>query len=135
MISAYFGSDMCSLCGCKCRSEGGRSRAAVCSSCRADEVSAVDIAMRRLGSVQRAALSVARKCSNCNLCFEDASTFGETRAVVNKRATAAALRGMQHVVTPLANCVCIDCPVTYERHRLRETELEEVALCEAIDAL
>lgn len=131
MISSYFGSDICALCGSKCKAEGGRSRAAVCQSCSGDEITAIDTAMRRLGSIQIEAMNLARNCSRCSLCYEDSTTFAETRGAT---ATTKQRQGSGGgVVTPLANCICIDCPTTYKRHRLRETELETLALCDVLN--
>jgi hypothetical protein len=33
---------------------------------------------------------------------------------------------------PLANCTCIDCPITYLRHELRQSEIEASELMKAI---
>ena len=135
MISSYFGSDICSLCGRKCKAHG-RSRAAVCSDCRKDHVQALDVAMRRLNTAQGEAHSLAQRCSRCNLCFEDGSTFACTRIVKrkNSKSNVFSTGGLStNIVTPLANCTCIDCPTTFERHRVREAELEAVAVCEALD--
>jgi len=128
MISAYFGSDTCSLCGRRCRTEG-RSRASVCLSCRAEPIAACDTTLRRLGAIQNEAAASSSRCCRCSLCFEDASTFAETRT-----GDGTKRQGQGVVVTPLANCTCIDCPITYERHRLREAELEVLAVCEALKA-
>lgn len=122
MISAYFGSGICALCGNRCATQG-KSRAAACSNCLKDRVSAVQVAMNRLNTAQDQALSLAQKCESCNLCFEDASTFAQKAA------------NSPGVVTPLANCSCIDCPTTFDRHRLREKELEVMALCQALEAI
>jgi len=136
MISTFFGSDKCSLCGRKCATTG-QGRAAVCQDCQRDPVKAVEAAMRSLNVTQRSSLAVAQKCSSCNLCFEDASTFAVTRSArsshqinFQSRANLSTI-----LVTPLANCTCIDCPATFERHRLRESELEATAICEALNAL
>jgi DNA polymerase zeta len=136
MISSFFGSDRCSLCGKKCMAQG-RSRAAVCLDCRSDPVKALDSAMRRLNIAQYDASVLANKCSKCNLCFEDATTFAP---VINDRSTAPLKFGSKaslttSIVIPIANCTCIDCPATFERHRLRENELEAMAICQALDAL
>jgi hypothetical protein len=134
MISTYFGSDKCSLCGRKCMANT-RSRAAVCHHCRNDPVKAIASAMKRLNLTQQDAMSLARKCSDCNLCFEDGSTFATVR---NVRSTAGAGNKSIHatvLVTPFANCSCIDCPVTFERHQSRESEIEAIAICEALDAI
>jgi DNA polymerase zeta len=129
MISSFFGSDICSLCGAKCKAQG-RSRAAVCGTCRSDPVAVLDKALRQLSLIQNEAQSVARRCSQCNLCCEDASTFGAVKPADRSKNRYRSWG----VVTPLANCTCIDCPTTFERHRLREGELEAIAICEALDA-
>lgn len=139
MISTYFGSDKCSLCGRKCVASS-RSRAAVCQDCRDDPVKAIEFAMRRLNLAQKDALSLAKKCSECNLCFEDASTFATVRRVrsaaqLGAAAHRSAAASAEVLVNPLANCSCIDCPVTYERHHARESEMEAIAICEALDAV
>lgn len=114
MISSYFGSDSCSICGRKCRARS-RGRAAVCQDCRRESDEVAAIAFERLNRVQEKAARTAKACTACNHCFEDAGTF---RASI-----------------PLANCSCIDCPKTYERHRLLEAELEARAICTALDLL
>lgn len=38
------------------------------------------------------------------------------------------------VATPLSNCTCIDCPLTFKRHRLREAEVEALEVCAALQA-
>ena len=136
MISTFFGSDKCSLCGSKC-SASGQGRAAVCRDCRRDPVKAAESAMKRLGVTQQSALALAKKCSNCNLCFEDASTYAVTRSVHSSSQPSVSSRTLHSnvLVTPLANCTCIDCPVTFERHRVRESELEAAAVCEALNIL
>lgn len=136
MISTFFGSDKCSLCGRKCMASS-RSRAAVCQDCRDDPVKAIESAMKRLNMAQKDAHSSARKCSKCNLCFEDASTFATVRSIRSTPQTGVANRSVHAtvLVTPLANCSCIDCPVTFERHHLRENEMEAIAICEALDAI
>lgn len=129
MISSYFGSDTCALCGAKCHASG-RSRAAVCENCRRDSVSASYIAFQRLRAAQQSAMSVAMRCRDCNLCVEDASTFGAVRPLDSR-----SMGRQTTIVTPLANCSCIDCPSTYERHRLREAELEAGAICQALSLI
>lgn len=125
MISSYFGSDICTLCGRKGRAES-RSRAAVCTRCRVDEVTALGTALNRLSFIQQEAKHIAQRCSGCNLCFEDASTFGEQKSSSGRR------QNFTGIVTPIANCTCIDCPMTFERHRIREAELEALAVCESL---
>lgn len=136
MISTFFGSDKCSLCRRKCMTSS-RSRAAVCQDCRNDPVHAIEFAMKRLNVTQRDALSMSRQCSECNFCFEDASTFATFRNVRSKSQSGAGNKSIHNnvLVTPLANCSCIDCPVTYERHRLRESQLEAIAICESLGVI
>jgi hypothetical protein len=136
MISTFFGSDKCSICGQKCKANS-RSKASVCSDCRNSSMQSAIIAMQHLRNAQNEAFVLAQKCKECNLCFEDANTFAtvrrtkcKTRSVLAKKSTHACV-----LVTPLANCSCIDCPNTFERHRLRENELEAIAICEALDGL
>lgn len=133
MISSFFGSDRCSLCGKRCLATTS-SRASICQACHNNPTKAFKSALENLNSVQNAAHEAAMKCSRCNLCFEDGATYAQVSTIQKRSkwgkqssATSAVL------VTPLANCICIDCPVTFERHRLREEELEAVATCEALD--
>jgi hypothetical protein len=132
MISSFFGSDKCSLCGKKC-SASSVSRAAVCPDCRTDFVKALGSAMQNLNNTQKEAALLARKCSTCNQCFEDASTFATVRSIDSK-ATGVFAKATQASVlnTPLANCTCIDCPTTFDRHRVRENEIEADAVVEAL---
>lgn len=133
MISSFFGSDLCSLCGKKCMGQG-RLRASVCSSCRADGVRSIQTAMERISSVQSESSNMAQICRKCNLCFEDSTTFAPVRSI-SKHKSHNRSAPSQAVEIPLANCSCIDCPNTFERHRLREAELEVNALCEALEDL
>lgn len=137
MISSFFGSDVCSLCKSKCMAPG-LSRAAVCSSCRKDPVAASQQALVKLSSIQKESALVAERCKGCNMCFEDAGTFAQCRWIQQHSRKATSNSNVSDklyssgIVTPLANCTCIDCPLTYERHRLKELELEASALCEAL---
>ena len=135
MISSYFGSDTCSLCGAKCRANGS-SRAVVCSVCRHDEIEAATVALDRLKKAQTDAQECAKVCSACNLCFEDSSTFATLKSgTVGGMNGAISIVGRNNpgIMTPIANCTCIDCPNFFERHRLREGELEAVAICQALN--
>jgi DNA polymerase zeta len=119
MISSYFGSDTCALCGKKCMSQE-RSRAAVCSDCRKDDVKALVTSIQRLNTTQRKALAVASRCSSCNLCFEDAGTFAALQIHQSTHSKTSLFGGSgqsERIVTPLANCSCVDCPTTFDRHR------------------
>jgi DNA polymerase zeta len=152
MISSYFGSDLCSLCGQRCKTQGN-TRATVCASCRAHPVHATTVAWSQWHQAQQAAHQVAQRCRQCNLCFEDATTFATLKpSLVKKKQkfandatttsggsltaaswTAASRSNNPGIVVPLANCSCIDCPTTFERHRLREAELQAEAICQALD--
>ena len=124
LITSYFGSDVCSLCGRRSKSDG-RSKASVCDACRREPLVSGDRASRQLQLVQRKAHAVAQICRACNKCYEGAGTFAPELPKVEGGGVA----------TPLAQCTCIDCPTTYERHRLREAELEAVALNRALGLL
>jgi len=141
MISSYFGSDTCALCGKKCQSRGW-DRTVVCENCRHDGVCSSLIALESLSRAQKRMEESAKTCGNCNGCHESPNTFavellkrnesGERQAVVRHSGR----NGFGAVVvlqTPLANCVCTDCPVTYERHSVKEAELEALSLCKALD--
>jgi hypothetical protein len=139
MITTYFGSDVCSLCQRKCQASG-RARVVVCGDCRKDRVRASQLALLMLNQVQRSANTAAKECSRCNHCFESADTFA---TVYNEDGTGAASSKVdlakgasdECLELPLANCVCIDCPNTFKRHRLREQLLEASATCEVLDLL
>ena len=126
MISNYFGSDTCSLCGKRTKSTG-KSKVAVCNSCQRDSVSAVCTALSRLNETQQQATALAAICSDCNGSFEDTGSFA--------RVEVSSAKGKQKELlsNPLAICICIDCPITYKRHKLRESEIETVELCKALD--
>lgn len=90
--------------------------------------------MRRLNIAQTEALSLAQKCSDCNQCFEASNTFAVVRHA-ESRGQRGAKPETRVLVTPLGNCSCIDCPVTFGRHRLVEKQAEANALCEALDLI
>lgn len=131
MISSYFGSDMCSICGVQCQASG-RSKTAICSTCRHNHtVISSTTAISHLQEVTNEAQRVAQRCHDCNNCFEDWSTFGQS----TKDSTKVGSMHRQEIGihTPLANCTCIDCPTTFERHRLREAQIEATSLCQTLD--
>lgn len=140
MISSFFGSDTCVLCGARCKSTG-RSKVVVCQQCKTDRILVSSTAMNRLKNVQKMANRVAAICSTCNGCVESMETYAreemqqstKTRGESLARSFSLGPSKGSRLCTPLANCVCIDCPVTYERHRIRESELEALELCEALD--
>mmetsp|Transcript_7027 Transcript_7027/g.14398 ORF Transcript_7027/g.14398 Transcript_7027/m.14398 type:complete len:98 (-) Transcript_7027:250-543(-) len=84
--------------------------------------------LQRLSTVQTEMSKVANKCGKCSLTYEDGSTFAAIHSI---KASSKLPTG---VATPLANCSCIDCPVTFERHRLREVEIEALEVCSALNA-
>jgi len=140
MISSYFGSDVCGLCGNRCKANGSN-RAVVCASCQRDSVGATLTAMEMLNKAQKDAHAVAKICSACNGGFESAATFATTKTLTNQAVSregpasmfaASRNKTATGIVTPIANCSCIDCPKTYERHRLRESELEATEICKAL---
>ena len=124
MISKYFGSDTCSLCGKRTKSKG-KSRAVVCITCLQDGVIAACTALSRLNKTQQQASAIAAICSDCNGAFEDAGSFAQEVSSSKSRR-----RGLSN---PMSNCICIDCPITYKRHRVRELEIETKELCKALN--
>ena len=139
MISAYFGIDMCALCGDKCKSTGS-SRAVVCPGCRTNSINVACTAIERLNEMQQKASQLADICSSCNGCLETFSTFAVEEFQENsnrKRQSFGTLnsssRRIGRICNPMANCVCIDCPITYERHEMCECEIEATELCKSLD--
>ena len=137
MISSYFGSDICAICGDKTRAAGS-SKVVICLKCRSDGVSVACNAIEKLKITQQRANELGRTCSTCNGCVENSATYAQEEKRARKsispiRALANSNRKIKRLVTPIANCTCIDCPVTYERHRLREEEIESLELCDALD--
>lgn len=137
MISSYFGSDMCMICERKCKSTGG-SRVAVCPTCSRDKTNVVSIAVQRLNNAQERARTAAAICSECNGCLETSDTFAtEVFPPCSKKKYSAISYGSSQrrtgrLCNPMSNCVCIDCPMTYLRHELRELEIESCELMKAI---
>jgi DNA polymerase zeta len=137
MISTYFGSDMCSLCGSKSQAQG-LARAVVCSACRADDIKVALAATRKLQQAQEKAKNAAKVCGTCNLCFEDSSTFAPLRSDYSKswpRSSNSARSATRHdgVAVPIAVCTSIDCPNLFLRHRLREEGLEAEEICRCLE--
>lgn len=123
MISHFFGSDACSLCGQKCTLTG-RTKISICSLCKSDPHRAVTVAMNKLATVQREAIRIAQTCSQCNMDFEDSATFATTTEATAKTTKGGnAPRATKPTIVlkrPLANCICIDCPLTFQRHHVAE---------------
>lgn len=133
MISSYFGSDACALCFNKCKSTGS-SRVVVCQDCKTDGIAVSLAALDRLKKTQQMAKQLATICSDCNGCLEGSDTFArEEIRQSTKRRENSMTRKAAKLCTPIANCVCIDCPITYERHKMRESEIEATELCRALD--
>lgn len=90
--------------------------------------------MIHLNKVESTATQIAKECSQCNGCFEDAESFASLRQDSNRHVRHTHPGG-DALQIPLANCVCIDCPNTYKRHRLREQLIEATATCEVLDLM
>lgn len=140
MISAYFGSDICSLCGQKSKSDGS-TKSVICAFCQRDKSTAAFLALRALNQIQQKAHRIAMTCSSCNGSQENAGTFAiETMRIQEKRTLLSSSRSTTKttltsngISSPLSTCICIDCPITYKRHEMRESEIEALALCNALD--
>ena len=89
-------------------------------------VVAVCTALTRLNETQQQANALADICSDCNGSLEDAGSFAREEVSSGKGKK----KGLSN---PMANCICIDCPITYKRHRLREYEIEAIELCKALN--
>lgn len=133
MISAYFGSDICEICCHKCKSNGN-GKSVICDSCKQDPVSILSLASQRLNEVQRKATLLAHLCRRCNGFIENYGTYAPLHVTenLNLNESPAALfhttLKSHGVVSPVANCTCIDCPVSYKRHEMRESEIEALQL-------
>ena len=147
MISAYFGSDQCAICSQKCKTDGS-AKAVICSDCKVDQGSAIFLAARTLNAIQQKATRLSSLCQNCNGCFESSGTFAARKLPCNSLSKKASFsKSMSgsgsgsgkvsvngRLESPISNCTCIDCPVTYKRHEMRESEIEALALCKALRA-
>lgn len=138
MISSYFGSDRCSLCGNKCMAQG-RLRAVVCATCKKDDIHVNLVASRRLQKAQKNALAAAKVCTDCSSCYEDPTTFAPVTTITDtdsySRTSMFKAKGLgrQEIAMPIAACTSIDCPNTFKRHQLREETLEAEAICKALN--
>ena len=139
MISAYFGSDQCAMCGEKCQTDGS-AKAVICSDCKQDKGSAIFVATQVLNSTQQKANALASLCQNCNGCHESSGTYAREKfnSQSKSRFSSASNRLLPPKIicggleSPISNCVCIDCPITYKRHEMRESEVEALTLCKAL---
>ncbi|KAL7565302.1 hypothetical protein ACA910_014590 [Epithemia clementina (nom. ined.)] len=131
-LSRFFANSICLFCGGKGTVQGA-SKVAVCDGCKANELASVSLAFGRLNLAQEEAHSLAQQCGKCHLGYEDASTYATIRPPRKKKPSSInSIYTHPGVFTPLASCSCIDCPVTFKRHRLRESEYEATELCRAL---
>jgi hypothetical protein len=137
----HFGSDRCALCQQKCK-VNGRAKVVVCPKCQADQLRSAQLALCNLNHIQGVAKELAKECSNCNGCFEDAESFAalvEPNLSNHRRTNVLEVihdaLGDEHLQIPLANCVCVDCPNTFKRHHLRGQLIEKTATCEVLRLL
>jgi DNA polymerase zeta len=126
MITSYFGSDVCTLCNRKCKMVGNSRLVVICKSCRKNKQWTTLYTLERCGQAQRRAHELAKICKACTGCPETGDSFAVE--VVTRLGKMA-----RTVATPLANCVCTDCPITYERHRAKEELIFSDELCKALD--
>jgi len=82
-------------------------------------VLASHIAIEKLRKIQEEGHVAARRCNECNLCFEDSSTYAPLRPTKHHREIYNTIESLhieqshlEGVMIPLANCSCIDCPNT-----------------------
>jgi len=155
MITSYFGSDICAMCGAKCQTQG-RSKAVVCQACRVSETNTTFFANKRISSIQTAVHKLAKKCSSCNGCEEGGDSFAGValhRSVATHRPDGSHMFGSYaeavaaqttatdsmsddaRLANPMANCTCLDCPATFERHRMRDLEIEAIEVCKCLELL
>ncbi len=115
----------------------------MCPRCKIDNINVSCIALERLSETQQQASRLASICSSCNGCLETFETFAAEENPENKSQTRQlfgtpnehARRGVGRLSNPMAFCVCIDCPVTYARHKTREDAIEATELCRSLDIL
>lgn len=144
MISMYFGSDICAFCGRKSK-VNGCAKSVVCDSCKADNVSVSFLASKRLNQVQQRANSLADVCQRCNGFIENSGSYAPQN-VSEKQGFEDNLSSLHYKASCYktqtkcfnssnANCTCIDCPVSYKRHEMRESEIEALSLCSSLNIL
>lgn len=137
MISAYFGSDQCSICSKKCKTDG-KSKAVICDICKKDMSSALYLAVQTINSIQQKSNTLASLCQKCNGCTESSGTFAKEKIARNPERLSHSLNKFRKdnspggLESPLSACTCIDCPITYKRHEMRESEIESLSLCKAL---
>jgi hypothetical protein len=120
----------------KCKASS-RSKASVCFECKSNLTRSIISANIQLSNAQRDAFILAQRCKACNFCFEDSTTFATLRGTKCKAQSGITKKStpLSVLVTPLANCSCIDCPQTFKRHRAHEKELEAIAVLDALEGL
>ena len=131
--------DTCSICGKKAKSDGN-SKSVICAQCKVDQDAATFLALQTLHDIQQKANAYAKICQSCNGCMESSGTYAPEKAVDKKKNrlvknSAPEIFVSGGVVSPISICTCIDCPVTYKRHELRESEIEAIGLCKALNCL
>ena len=138
MISSFFGSDICALCRRKCNAET-KERVVVCDFCRnAHSTTSSFMALHHLNLIQQQSNKLAKICQECNGCPENSGTYArEKLALISKVRGAPSISNVRGFLTdgihsPISNCTCIDCEMTYKRHELRGREIEVLALCRAL---
>lgn len=145
MISSYFGSDICAICFQKSKTDGA-AKAVICNACKGNSNITSYLALRSLNKVQKEGDHLASICQQCNGCVENSGTYATEKIIARKsKSTISSKRKIQFstatgscsrgVVAPISICTCIDCPVTYKRHRARELEIEALDLCNALRLL
>jgi len=140
MISVYFGSDTCAICGQKSKTDGS-SKSVICDSCRRNTNVASFLALKTLNDVQQKANILALMCQRCNGCIENSGTYAPERIITQRKKFNPFSKHTKDtlvsggVVSPIAICTCIDCPVSYKRHEMREAEIEAVELCNALRSI
>jgi hypothetical protein len=135
MISSFFGSDTCAICQRKCHADATE-RVVVCETCKKSHTTASFLAIHTLNSIQQGSNQLAKICHECNGCVESSGTFARENIVPIKGRgihTKANVRYISDgICSPISNCTCIDCEITYKRHELRGKEMEAIALCRAL---
>jgi DNA polymerase zeta len=131
MISTYFGSDTCVICHKKAKADSS-SKVIVCKSCKSNLDSVSVLAMQNLNRIQYQSNQVSLICRYCNGCVENSGTFAAEEPV-ERKGPIGRNKGIQKdrfkITSPMSTCTCIDCPITYKRHKLRESEVEALSLC------
>jgi len=133
MISFFFGSDACAICRRPCHSSAIE-RVVVCDACKDFRSNSTYIAILQLNSIQQQSNQLAYICHECNGCLENSGSYAREKHVPiskarNKSTTKFMVDGIH---SPISNCTCIDCEISYKRHALREREIETLALCKAL---